>query len=211
MVTPQATSTEANSLWVTPSVFAWSLLLMNKKPLMSSAWLYCLFLLQTLGTRISKCSMQKEIRMMWGLTEDCHISAAWIALLCHMSGCTCSTDSTCSSLHPHAQGWEFYWHTPQLGTTEMQLCVSMGWEKPWSCKHSSTGRLKRILERLYMFRFLDIQRFVETEEGEKEEVKHKNYSVTLKRSLKGVLSLKAIITELSPLLYKAGNYLNSKT
>lgn len=59
-------------------------------------------------------------RMVWGLTGGCHISAAWSAPLFRTSGCTCSTGSTRSSPRPRAQGWGFYWHTPQLGTTARQ-------------------------------------------------------------------------------------------
>lgn len=122
MVILQATSTEPTSLRVTPGfwpspccLWIWNL----SCPLHSSAACFFPVLLQQ---GLSKSYMQKEISMMLRLTGDCRISAVWTALLCHMSGCTCSTDSTCSSLHQRAQGWEFYWHTPQLGTTEMQLC-----------------------------------------------------------------------------------------
>lgn len=116
-VTLQATSTEPTvGLWPGPCCL-WTRNLLC--PLHSSAAHFFPVLLQQ-GS--FKCSMQKEISMMWRLTGDCRISAVWIALLCHMSGCTCSTDSTCSNLHQHAQGWEFYWHTPQLGTTETELC-----------------------------------------------------------------------------------------
>ena len=64
-----------------------------------------------------------------------------------------------------------------------------------------------------MFKFLEIQGFSEMEVGGggREEVKHRNLSVTFTEPLKGVLSLKKIITELSPLLYKVDNYLSAKT
>lgn len=51
---------------------------------------------------------------------------------------------------------------------------------------------------------------IEVGGGEREEVKHRNLSVTLNEPLKGVLSLKKM-TELSPLIYKADNYLSTKT
>jgi len=63
-----------------------------------------------------------------------------------------------------------------------------------------------------MFKFLEIQGFSEMEVGaEREEVKHRNLSVTFNEPLKGVLSLKNINTELSSLLHKAENYLSAKT
>lgn len=121
-VTLQATSTETTLLLVTPGFWSGPCCLWSRKPscpLHSSAAHFFPVLLQQ---GLSECCMQKEIIMMWRLTGDCRISAVWIAPLCRMSDCTCSIGSTCSSLHQHAQGWEFYWHTPQLGTTEMQLC-----------------------------------------------------------------------------------------
>lgn len=95
-------------------------------------------------------------------------------------------------------------------------CVSTGWKEALILANipaqvDLNGCLRHYNKP--MFKSVEIQGFSEMEVGrrEREKVKHRNLSVTFDEALKGVLSLKKIITELSPMRYKADNYLSAKT
>lgn len=185
---------------------------MNEKFLRASAQLCCSFLPCTLAARAAQEGKgiqhgqrsQAGVRTYGGLSHFLCLKRTPVPQVrLHMLHWlhTLQSPSTCSGMGV------LLTHSPARHHCKA-IKVNTAWEEAltlhkWTLKDCNKPT----------FKFLEIRGFGEmgVGEGGGEEVKCKNLSVALNKPLKGVLSLKKTITEQSPLLYKADNYLRTKT